>query len=101
MFSPTEFGNQKGLRIDRILEIQLRTDSFQLMQDTGKTLKLENMYRYKVQDSQGNANYVPGRGSFRANSVVFRPQGRQEEYRKSKEIVYHNTYRFDIIKTRT
>jgi len=28
VFSPTEFGNQKGLRIDRILEIQLRTDSF-------------------------------------------------------------------------
>ena len=44
---------------------------------------------------------MPGRGNFRANSVVFRPQGRQEEYRKSKEIVYHNTYRFDIIKTRT
>jgi hypothetical protein len=41
----TQFGNQKGLRIDRIFEIQLK-DSAEVSRRSGGTLKLENMYRY-------------------------------------------------------
>lgn len=50
-FSPTQFGNQKGMRIDRIMEIQIKNDSIDILRNAGKTLKLENMYRYQAQDS--------------------------------------------------
>lgn len=49
----TQFGNQKGLRIDRIFEIQLK-DSAEVSRRSGGTLKLENMYRYQEADAYGN-----------------------------------------------
>jgi len=46
VFTPTEFGNSKGLRIDTLLEIQLKEDSPEVMHHAGQTLKLETIYRY-------------------------------------------------------
>jgi len=45
VFSQTEFGNQKGIRIDRILELQLK-DSLDVLHNSGKTLQLSVAYKY-------------------------------------------------------
>jgi hypothetical protein len=89
VFSPTEFGNQKGLRIDRVLELQLN-DSLEVLHNAGKTLKLENIYKYNQQSFN----------RFRQQSVVFRPKGRMELFTQNKDIAYNNCYRFDILKSR-
>jgi len=89
VFSPTEFGNQKGLRIDRILELQLK-DSLEVLHNSGKTLMLEVMYKY----------ILVSINRFRQQSVVFRPKGRLELQQQNKDIVYNNVYRFDILKNR-
>ena len=44
---PTEFGKQRGLRIDRIMEIRLKEDSIAMRRNAGKTFKIECAYRYQ------------------------------------------------------
>lgn len=56
VIGPTEFGIQKGLRIDRIMEIQLKYDSYEVTRNDGKTLKIENVYKYLDYDIYGNHN---------------------------------------------
>jgi len=46
VFSPTEFSNYKGLRIDRILEIELIEKSPEVMYNVGRTFKMENIHCY-------------------------------------------------------
>ena len=54
MITPTSFGNQKGIRIDRILELKLKEDSAEVRRAAGKTLKIENNYKYYRLDKNGN-----------------------------------------------
>ena len=51
---PTEFGRQRGLRVDRIMEIRLKEDSADLKRHAGHTFKIECAYRYLEQDMNGN-----------------------------------------------
>lgn len=44
VFSPTAFGKQKGLRIDRIMELQLKENSPEVRRSVYKTIKLECLY---------------------------------------------------------
>ena len=111
VIGPTEFGHLKGIRIDRIMEIQLKEDSPDVLRNAGKTFKIENEFKYQDTDRNGNlssgkffatdkeqSRNGPGRQS--QKSVVFRPQGRQVDYQKNQSLVYHNVYRFDIVKSR-
>ena len=116
VISETSFGNQKGIRIDRLLEVSLLENSVEVSRNSGKTLMLETLYKYKKCDPQGNdyeiasasdthssksASMIRSRGqNVTEQSVVFRPQQRQEDYIKSKDIVYRNCYRFDLLKSR-
>jgi hypothetical protein len=47
--TPTEFGHQKGIRIDRLLEISLLNNS-QVTSNSGKTLHIGNAYSYQPLD---------------------------------------------------
>ena len=51
VFSPTEFGKQRGIRIDRIMELQIKENSPDVSRNRGKTLKLEIVYRYLEEKS--------------------------------------------------
>lgn len=54
VIGPTEFGHLRGIRIDRIMEIQLKEDSPDVLRNAGKTFKIENEYRYQDTDRNGN-----------------------------------------------
>ena len=54
VITPTSFGNQKGIRIDRILELELKEGTPEIREAIGKTLKLENNYKYHKLDQFGN-----------------------------------------------
>lgn len=55
VIGPTEFGHLRGIRIDRIMEIQLKEDSPDVLRNAGKTLKLENVFKYE-QGTDHNGN---------------------------------------------
>ena len=54
VIGPTEFGHLRGIRIDRIMEIQLKENSPDVLRNAGKTFKIENEYRYQDTDRHGN-----------------------------------------------
>jgi len=54
VIGPTEFGHMKGIRIDRIMEIQLKEDSPDVLRNAGKTFKIENEFKYQDADRNGN-----------------------------------------------
>jgi hypothetical protein len=56
VIGPTEFGHLKGIRIDRIMEIQLKEDSPDVLRNAGKTFKIENEFKYQDTDRNGNAS---------------------------------------------
>lgn len=76
---PTEFGRQRGLRIDRIIEMRLKEDSADVRRHAGKTFKIECAYRYREEDMNGNPAGRAGSGDDAQadgrpkDSVVFRP----------------------------
>jgi hypothetical protein len=47
--TPAQFSKKKGIRIDRVLEIEL-LDNQEVSKLEGQSLKLENMYKYMKQD---------------------------------------------------
>ena len=63
VIGPTEFGQLKGIRIDRIMEIQLKEDSPDVIRNAGKTFKIENEFKYQDTDRNGN----PSTGKFFSN----------------------------------
>lgn len=73
VYSTAQFGGQKGLRIDLIMELQLKEDNIELILNAGKTFKIENMYRYVPKSASKNIQNTLNR------SAVFRPNGNQEE----------------------
>jgi len=63
------------------------------MHNIGKTFKMENLYKYK------KSTYT--RILTKNQSVVFRPnRSKINDDSDNKDIVYHNCYRFDIIKSK-
>ena len=61
VFSPTAFGKQKGLRVDRIMELQLKSfrdtafgkeNSPEVMRAVYKTIKLDCLYSYHAGDRE-------------------------------------------------
>jgi hypothetical protein len=64
VFSPVEFSNYRGLRIDRILEIELKEKSPEVMYNAGRTFKMENIHKY-----------LPDTAAYEKlrQSVVYRP----------------------------
>ena len=63
------------------------------MYNSGKTFKMENLYRYKKS--------TESKGIQKSQSVVFRPNRSKTNFEtENKDIVYHNCYRFDIIKSK-
>lgn len=92
VFSPTEFSNYKGLRIDRILEVELKEYSPEVMYNAGRTFKIESMHSFL-------ANTAPYQST--QMSVVYRPTTKRKPTDKpDDEIIYSNCYRFDIVKSR-
>lgn len=89
VFSPAEFGHDKGIRVDRILEFELLERSPEVCYNVGRTFKIENLYQYIP-------NTAPKQSQ---KSVVFRPNKKNEK-EEEKSHTYSNCYRFDIIKTR-
>ena len=62
--------------------------------NSGKTFKIENMYRYVPKSTTKNVQSALNR------SAVFRPNGNVEDQKRVNNQVYHNSYRFDLIKNR-
>lgn len=92
VFSPTEFSNYKGLRIDRILEIELKEVSPEVMYNAGRTFRMESMHTFLENTAPYQSQQM---------SVVYRPNiNRSLTTKLDKEIVYSNCYRFDIVKGR-
>jgi hypothetical protein len=54
VITETEFGQQKGIRIDRLLEVSLKENSPDVNRNHGKTFKIENAYKYLMVDPWGN-----------------------------------------------
>lgn len=116
VITQTEFGHQKGIRIDRLIEVSLKEDSPDVQRNHSKTFKIENAYRYKHMDIWGNLpddharkpsrthssmSIRSARKMHRTESVVFRPNQDPRRVERTKSIVYRNCYRFDIARQRT
>lgn len=80
-----------------MLQIQVKEDSDIVKANHGRTVKLEIVYKYQNLDYHGNK--INTNFASRQNSVVFRPAGRQEDHQKRRDIMYHNAYRFDLVKS--
>ncbi len=88
------------------MEFSLLENSPDVSRNAGKTLMLEALYKYTKSDAFGNEGSISDTNSSRtgrskSSSSVFRPAGRQDDFMKSKDIIYRNSYRFDIVKSRS
>ena len=54
VLGPTSFGKQKGIRIDRIMEVTIKENSPDVHRNLYRTIKVECAYKYGDADMHGN-----------------------------------------------